>query len=282
MLTQKIAIIGAGNMGGAIAQGLLNKKAVKPEQLILTNPKERKLASFKKQGCVITANNANAAAQADSIILAVKPQIIKTALQEIKPALNQKQLVISVAAGVEIKIIKGCLYRNQPVVRVMPNLCATAGASVSAWVKSKEVSSAQIQTAKAVFSAIGIEMELKKEVLVDAVTAISGCGPAYVFYLAELLEKGAERLGIPKKYARELARQTLIGSALFLKQSSKSPRQLRDAVTSKGGATEAAFKKFNQKHLQQAFLAGIVAAYRQSQKLGYNITYGTKSKVSEG
>ena len=256
-------------MGSAIAECLLNKKIVTPAQLILTNKNPRALERFKTQGCAIFTNNAKAVSQADVVVLAVKPQTIKNVLEEIKSTVSQNKLIISIAAGIKIKTIKQCLRKNQPVIRAMPNLCATVGASVSAWVKGGKISPAHSNITKDIFSAIGIEMEIKKESLLDAVTAISGCGPAYIFYLADLLEEGARALGIPQKYAPLIARQTLIGSALLLKHSSKTPSQLRNEVTSKGGATEAAFKKFNQKQFKQAFLAGISAAYTHAQKLAY-------------
>jgi pyrroline-5-carboxylate reductase len=267
MLKQKIAIIGVGNMGGAIAQCLLNKKVVTPKQLFLSNKYARALSHFKIRGCAIFTDNAKAVSIADVIILAVKPQIIKEVLEEIKPVVHQRQLIISIATGTHIKTIKQCLSQNQPVIRAMPNLCATVGASVSAWIKSREISHAHIHITKSIFSAIGIEIEVKKEMFLDAVTAVSGCGPAYVFYLTQLLEEGAVQLGIPKKIASRISRQTLIGSAMLLKQSSKTPNQLRRAVTSKGGATEAAFKKFRRKRFKQGFFAGVAAAYQKAQKL---------------
>ena len=163
MLKQNIAIIGVGNMGSAIAECLLNKKIVTPAQLILTNKNPRALERFKTQGCAIFTNNAKAVSQADVVVLAVKPQTIKNVLEEIKSTVSQNKLIISIAAGIKIKTIKQCLRKNQPVIRAMPNLCATVGASISAWVKGGKISPVHSNITKDIFSAIGIEMELKKE-----------------------------------------------------------------------------------------------------------------------
>lgn len=266
---KSIAIIGVGNMGKAIAHGLLWKKVVLARNLILSNPSVEKLQNFEKLGVTVTSENKIAAQKANVIILAVKPQTLPSVLKEIQSVISKKQLLISIAAGFEIKTIKRLLGKGQPVVRVMPNLCAKVGLSISCWVKSKEVTNHQAKDVKKILQAIGKEISLEKESLLDQITAISGSGPAYVFYLAELLEKSALKLGLDKKLAEVLAKQTLIGSVKLLENSNKSAKILREEVTSKGGTTEAAFKKINQMKFDEKFVGIIRAAYKRAKELHF-------------
>jgi pyrroline-5-carboxylate reductase len=267
MITQKLAIIGVGNMGKAIVSGLLAQKTIKPENLLLSDPHHVSLEVFEEQGIILCSTNEEAVDKADIILLAVKPQAFPLLLKELKNSLSKDQLIISIAAGIEIQSIKQAFSSTQPVVRVMPNLCATVGESMSVWVKSKEVTKEQEQVVKALLQAVGQEVLLDKEELIDAVTAISGSGPAYVFYLTELLEHSAQTLGIPEKAAKLLARQTIIGSAKVLGQSEKSAKELRLQVTSKGGTTEAAFEKFEESNLKKVFFNGIRAAHERAKVL---------------
>lgn len=264
-----IAIIGVGNMGSAIAHGLLRKKLIPVKNLILSNPSLEKLLYFKKLGTVITVVNKNAAEKADIIILAVKPQILTSVLQEIKSAVSKNKLIISIAAGFEIKTIKKILGIKQPVVRVMPNLCARVSKSISCWVKSKEVTDEQSSEVAIILRAIGKEYLLKEENLLDQVTAISGSGPAYVFYLVELLEKSALNLGLNERLARLLAVETVSGSSKLLQNSQKSAKILREEVTSKGGTTEAVFKKFHKSKFENIFLQAVEKAYRRAKELHF-------------
>lgn len=248
----KIAIIGNGNMGQAIAQGLLGKKIVTRNKLILTNSE--------------TKNNKEAIKKADVIILAIKPQIAKTVLEEIKDVIED-QLVVSIMAGITIDTIRQALGKEIAVVRVMPNLAAKVVNSMSVWVRSKKVTDAQGELVEAILEAIGTQLELKNENQINAATAISGSGPAYFFYLTELLEKGAVRLGFSQEQARVLAKQTLLGSAELLKTSIYSTEELRHAVTSKSGTTEAAIKAFKKENLEKSFQLGIKAAYNKAKEL---------------
>jgi len=264
-----IAIIGVGNMGSAIAHSLLRKKVIPAKNLILSNPSLEKLIHFKQLATIITAVNKNAVERADIIILAVKPQTLTPVLQEIKSAVSKNKLIISIAAGFELKTIKKILGVQQSVVRVMPNLCARVSKSMSCWVKSKEVTNEQSMEVKIILQAIGKECLLEEENLLDQVTAISGSGPAYVFYLVELLEKSALKLGLDKKLANMLATQTVVGSVRLLENSKKSVKILREEVTSKGGTTEAAFKKFNKSRFEIIFINAVRAAYLRARELHF-------------
>ena len=254
-------------MGKAIVSSLLAQEVITPENLFLSDSHHTQLDHFAKQGVVICSNNAEAVQQADVVLLAVKPQSFAALLSELKSVVSEKQLIISIAAGIEIQTIKNSLGSSQPVVRVMPNLCAAVGESMSVWAKSKEVSDEQSLVIRDLLRAIGEEAFVDDEELIDAATAISGSGPAYVFYLTELLEQSALNLGLPEKTANLLARQTLLGSATFLGQSDKSAKELRLQVTSKGGTTEAAFEKFEQSNLKKVFFNGIRAAHTRAKEL---------------
>ena len=270
MLNKKITIIGAGNMGQAIAHGLLQKKAVKPKNLVLADSATQKLNNFKKLRVVIEKNNQKACTKSDIILLAVKPQALEEVLEGIKDSTTKDQLIISIAAGISIKKIKNILGTKQPVVRVMPNLCAQIGESMSGWVKSKEVSAKQVQDVKIILDSIGTEIEFKKEDKIDKVTAVAGSGPAYIFYLVEILEKSATKLGFKKNDAKVLAQNTLIGAAKFLVDSADSANSLRRKVTSKGGTTEAAFKKINNSQFEKIFVGAVKAAYERAKSFSKN------------
>jgi len=250
-MKHKIAIIGAGNMGQAIAQGLLSNKIIAQNQLFLTNSKTR--------------NNHDAVKKADVIILAVKPQVSHGILQEIKDGVKD-QLIISIMAGISIHTIQQALGKKA-IVRVMPNLGAKVGLSMSVWVKSKEVTKNQKTVVKDILNAIGQELEVDGEEKINIATAISGSGPAYFFYFTELLEQEAIKLGFSQKDAQLLAVQTLQGSAELLRHSKLSTNTLRLHVTSKGGTTEAAFEEFAKNNFDKIFQEGVQAAKKRAEEL---------------
>jgi pyrroline-5-carboxylate reductase len=266
MKLSKLSIIGVGNMGGAIASCLLDNGVVVAGDLFLYDPSDWRLEEFRERGVFVADSLGDAVERAGVVLLAVKPQVFPTLLVDLKSIINSKQLIISIAAGIKIASIKKVLGEKQPVVRVMPNLCATVEESMSVWVKS-DVSKEQERFAVKLLQAVGKEAMIEDEGLMDAVTAVSGSGPAYVFYLAELLEMNARDLGLPDEVAEVLARQTVIGSAKLLEGSDKSAKELRVNVTSKGGTTEAAFKAFEEINLKAVFRNGVRAAWRRSKEL---------------
>lgn len=256
MIDKKIAIIGLGNMGRAIRDGILKKKLINKNQLFVSN---------KQSANRLVAN------QAGILIIAVKPQVIINVLKEIKDVISKDKLIISIAAGAEIKTIEKFLGKEQPIIRVMPNLCAQINQSISCWIKNKNVSNKDIKIFKKIFQSIGQEIELKNENLLDQVTAISGSGPAYFFYLTELLEKTAIKIGLDQKLSKILTKQTFIGSAELFKNSNLSVEDLRNAITSKGGTTEAAFEKIYNSKFKNIFFLAIKSAYNRAIKLHLKI-----------
>lgn len=251
-MKETITIIGAGNMGQAIANGLLSKKIITQSQLILTDSK--------------TNNNKDAVKKAGIVILAIKPQIAIKVLEEIKDVMGN-QLIISIMAGITLDMIQQALGKKIAVVRVMPNLAAKVGQSMSVWISSKEVTERHKKYIRIMLGAIGVQLELQEEQQINMATAISGSGPAYFFYLAELIEKAAQDLGFSQEEARLLTIQTLLGSAKLLEATTNSANELRLSVTSKGGTTEAAFDIFQKAKVSDTLKKGIIAAFERAKKI---------------
>lgn len=267
MKNSKITIIGAGNMGSAIARGLVQNGIIFGKSITVSDPSFEKLREMEKLSVGISSDNKKSIQHANIIILAIKPDIIPIVLSEIKEGLSKKQLVVSIAAGVEIKTIRRLIGEKQPVVRVMPNLCATVGMSISCWVASQEVSRSDRKLIKRILTGLGRECFIDDESLLDKITAISGSGPAYVFYLVELLETAARKMRLKNELAKTLAVQTVIGSAELLKNSTKSAGKLRAAVTSKGGVTEVVFTVLEKLKFDDVFLKAVRAGAKRAKEL---------------
>lgn len=265
-MNKKISIIGAGVMGKAIAKALLVKHAVKAKDLYLTNITTELLEEFNKQGVNVGTDNTDAVSLSEIIILAVKPQVMDVILEEIKEVVKDK-LIISIAAGISINHIQQILGKDKKIVRVMPNLCASIGESMSCWVVQDLIDDMDKETVKEILLSIGKEIQLKNEDQIDSITPISGSGPAYVFLLAELLEKEAIALGINEQNAKLLARQTIIGSSVILQNTTESFEQLRKNVTSKGGVTEQVIKTFEEKDARGIFGEAIKKGFERSRQL---------------
>ncbi|MBN1495078.1 pyrroline-5-carboxylate reductase [Candidatus Peregrinibacteria bacterium] len=259
----KLAIIGYGNMGKAIADGLLLS------------------GNFTKTDIVFgtdDASNIKAVKSAKTVILAVKPDVIPVVINVIKDHLTTDHLIISVAARVKINNIKKILGENNrsgssnsrnskkhiPVVRVMPNICAALRQSMSCWAKSREVTGARVKVVKFILNSIGKEIEIKDEKQFGLITMLAGSGPAFYFYLAELFEKFAQQNGLKPQDAEKIIKQTFLGSAMLFDKSDISAEQLRKNVTSKKGTTEAAIKVFKKYKFDKIFLKGLKAGHKRA------------------
>src|SRR5258708_2784919 len=263
MEKKAIGIIGFGNMGKAIAKGLLAKRVVHPDQIIVSDI----VLPISDQGIICTTDNIALVAKADVILLAIKPQVMNTVLEDIKKHLQQEQLVISIAAGIPLKNFQQAFGEEQPIIRAMPNLNAMVSESMTAWVCSSTVSEEQKNRAKEIFRAIGKEVYLEDENMINAFTALAGSGPAYVFYLAEVMQKAAIGFGFSRDDAQVMVYQTLQGSVATLMQSTTTTEVLRQQVTSKGGTTEAAFTDFTKNNLEKIFIDGITKAKERGEEL---------------
>lgn len=271
MLKETLAFIGGGNMarsliGGLIAQGLPAK------QVIVADPIEAQRVQLTQQyGVRTSANNLEAAAAVQVLILAVKPQDLRQVAQALAPALTaSRPLVISVAAGIRASDLE-CWLGGLPVVRAMPNRPALNGCGVTGMYAGPSVSAAQRELALRILSAVGKALWVEQESLMDVVTAVSGSGPAYFFLLTELLEAAGIELGLPADVSRSLAVETAYGSALMAREGGDSPAVLRQQVTSKGGTTEAALKVFAAHDLQHIIARGVKAAADRSAELAVQL-----------
>lgn len=264
----KIAFIGGGNMGEAILASLLEKKLCKPADISVSDIAQPRLDYLKmKYGVAVTDKNAEAVSGKDVIVLAVKPQHINEALTDLKNNLQPGQLILSIAAGITISAItRGSGHRS--VVRSMPNTPAQLGLGMTGWTATRDVTASQKALAGAILGAMGKEIYFEDEASLDAVTAVSGSGPAYFYLFAESLIDAAVGLGLTRKNAEILVKQTMLGAAHLMNGSDKSPAELRRNVTSKGGTTEQAVKVFEESGLAQLVGEAAKAACRRARELG--------------
>ena len=264
-----IGFVGSGNMAEALIKGITTAGVYKPENVFISDIRAERLKFLaEKYNVVPLENNAGLAAKVDILVLSVKPQKMTDALQSIKDALKKDALVISIAAGKRIADIAAVLG-DIAIVRVMPNTPALISEGASALFandKAKPV----LEKAKSIFSAVGEAVVVDDEGLIDAVTAVSGSGPAYYFLLMEEMIKAVGQLGLPDEIAKTLVLQTAKGAALLAVDADKraeSPAELRRKVTSPGGTTEAALKVFAEGDFGPLIAEAIKKAYERSQQL---------------
>ncbi|WP_321804131.1 pyrroline-5-carboxylate reductase [Burkholderia sp. BCC1993] len=264
----KIAFIGGGNMAAALIGGLI-RKGVSVEHLYAIAPSEETRKRNEEQFGIRTSMAADGAlAEYDAVLLAVKPQIAKTVAGSLAPHLSAHQVVISILAGVRVEDLSRWLNGHARIVRAMPNTPALIGMGATGLFASRSVDAAGRQLASDVLSAVGQTVWFDDETKIDAVTAISGSGPAYVFYFIEALEDAGRRLGMDEQQSRALAIATFAGSAQLALQSHDSPAVLRERVTSKGGTTAAALSSFDASNIKDAIVFAAFAANARAKEMG--------------
>jgi pyrroline-5-carboxylate reductase len=264
----RLAFIGGGTMGAAIAAGLLKQGLVLPEQIVISEPVAARRTWLEQELSVETTDsNAHAAAQADVLLFAVKPQVLGEVLQGLRGAVLPQALVLSIVAGATIATYRERLG-TAAVVRVMPNTPAQVGEGASVWTATAEVTEEQLASARAILGALGIEVRVENEHYLDAATALSGSGPGYVFLFIEALTDAGVELGFSREVAARLALQTVKGAAIYAEQSGLHPAILRNQVTSPGGTTAAALYEFEHGAFRGVVAAAVKAAYRRSIELG--------------
>jgi pyrroline-5-carboxylate reductase len=262
-----VLFIGGGNMADALIGGML-KNGFAPAQLRaveVDGAARRRLADKHGVECFDEARKALRAG--DVVVFAVKPQQMQEAAR-FSGLKENANLVISIAAGVTLASLSRWLGGYARMIRVMPNTPALIGAGVAGLYAPKLVSEAERKQAEAILGAVGATVWIEDEVLMDAVTAVSGSGPAYVFWFIEQLAAAGESLGLSREVSRKLALETVLGAAKLAAQSADSPAQLRERVTSKGGTTEAALKSFEEHKLAERFLRAVEAARDRGAELG--------------
>jgi pyrroline-5-carboxylate reductase len=264
-----IGFVGSGNMAEALIKGIISGKVCKAEDVLISDVRAERLDLLKKEyGVTAVQSNGQLAGRADILVLSVKPQNMTEALQSIKDSVGAGALVISIAAGIKVAKITAELG-DRAIVRVMPNTPALIGEGASA-LFANDKAKPRLEQAKAIFSAVGQVVVVESEELIDAVTAVSGSGPAYYFLLTEEMIKAAVQLGLPEGVAKDLVLQTAKGAALLAVEADKrgeSPGVLRQKVTSPGGTTEAALKVLAANDFTGLIRQALTAARDRSREL---------------
>ena len=263
-----IAIIGAGKMGEALLAGLLAKDHA-PEDVLVTEPREEYAAQLRARYGVETVPASDAAERAHTLLLALKPQDMLALLDEITPGLSEDRLVISVAAGLTTLVLESHLPSGVPVVRAMPNTPALMGRGMTAIAGGAHAGAAHLERAEELLGTVGEVIRVGEQHM-DTVTAISGSGPAYFYFIAETMIEAGVAMGMPRVTAQRLVGQTITGAAAMLDGSGEHPVVLREAVTSPGGTTAAALRELERHGVRTAFTDAIEAARDRSRALSGN------------
>ena len=264
-----LAIIGGGKIGEALLSGLLRRSGPDggPEEIVVTERSPQRAAQLAERYGVPTLDLPEAAARARVLLVAVKPQDIDALLAQLAVSADPDHLVVSVAAGVPTARIEKALTSGVPVVRVMPNTPALVDEGMSVVSAGSHATEEHLDEAERLLAAVGRVRRVPEEQQ-DAVTALSGSGPAYFFYLVEAMIDAGILLGLPRALAADLIVQTALGSAVMLRDSGEHPVQLREAVTSPGGTTIAAIRELERHGVRAALIAAIEAAHARSVELG--------------
>lgn len=264
---KKVTIIGGGKMGGILAQGLIHHKIIPARDICVTDIDAARLRFLQSSLKIKTSSdNTPAVSEADIVILAVKPQNMAATLEEIKSSVDKFNVVISIAAGITTKFIETRLGKEIRVVRVMPNTPALVGEGTAAVAAGRHAKANDIRITRAIFNAVGISVEVREK-LMDAVTGLSGSGPAYFFLMIEALIEAGVKTGLSKDLAKKLATQTMLGAARLCIESDKEPAELRAMVTSPNGTTFAGLKVMEEKNVRGIMAAAVKAATRRSKEL---------------
>ncbi len=266
---KKIAIIGAGNMGDALVSGLIYSEPSMPKNIVCADVRQNKLDEIKSKYKVrTTSNNVKAVGEADIIIYAVKPQILAAVLIETAPKLDMSKLVISIAAGVPLAAMEACVQKDLRLIRVMPNIAAAVKEAATAIAAGAHATQEDIGLAMEIFNSIGKCIFLKENYLMDAITGLSGSGPAYIFLIVDALADAGVKMGLSRQDSLFLAAQTLLGSAKLLMETREHPGQLKDRVTSPGGTAIAGLATLESGGLRTTLINAVEAATHRSKELG--------------
>ena len=264
----KIGIIGGGFMGEAFMRGILRAGVAQPSEVTVAEIFEQRREELAQQGVNVTADAASAVDGAELVLLAVKPQDLPTTAEALRGAIADGAVVVSIAAGIALKAVRRHTAHDA-CVRVMPNLPAAVGEAAAVYLQSPAVTPEQLARVLAVIDAVATtSFEVYDDVTIDAVTAISGSGPAYVYVLMEVMVETAVKLGIPQADATQLVLTTVAGAARYAIESGTAPAELRAAVTSRGGTTEAALNVLEAAGWREQFAEAIEAAFARGRELG--------------
>lgn len=264
----KIGFLGAGKMATALAKGFLHSGMVTASDLVASDIETGARAHFSQEtGAKSVDRNVDVVRASTVVFLAVKPNQVEALLGEIKPAFKPSQLLVSIAAGVTLAKLEGGLAAKSRVIRVMPNTPALVGASATGFSLGKAATADDAAVAQRLFESVGVAFQVKEDLL-NAVTGLSGSGPAYVYLMIEALSDGGVAAGLPRDVATRLAAQTLLGGARMVLETGLHPGALKDMVTSPGGTTIEALHRLEQAGLRGALMTAVRAAADKARQLG--------------
>jgi len=269
----QIAFVGCGVMAEAMIAGVLRKNLVGADQIAASHPRENRRRELNdKYGIRVFENNAEAVekirdAENPVIALCVKPQRLKGVLQELDSVAAPNQLVLSIIAGAKIETI-GEALNNRKIVRAMPNTPSQIGAGITVWTCTEEVGAAQREQVKALLTALGKELHVESENMIDMATSLSATGPTYIFMVMEALTDAGVHMGFSREVSKELVQETMLGSVLFAMESHKHPAELRNMVTSPGGTSAEAIYQMEKGGLRTVLSKAVYAAYQRAVALG--------------
>lgn len=266
---KKISFIGAGSMAEAVIAGIVNQNVLESDQIYVINKENRQRLKelhelYGVNGCT---DREKVVSGADIIVIATKPKDVKNALKEYAQLIAETQLIVSVVAGVSTDSIAKSIGKKVPVIRTMPNTSATIGYSATAMCKGEYATNSHVEQARRLFEAIGT-VSIVEEEKMHVVTAVSGSGPAYVYYLVEAMLEAAKEEGLDEAVAKQLITQTIIGAGNMLKVRTESPQVLRENVTSPNGTTAAGLKTLDAYRFKDAVIECVKSATRRSEELG--------------
>jgi pyrroline-5-carboxylate reductase len=268
LASHSIGFIGAGNMAEAMIGGLVRGKHVAADKIAASDPRKERLEELRQKfGIDITTVNREIVERSGLVVLSIKPQIMDKLLREIGEHIKPGTLVVSIAAGVDTAMIEDAVAEGVHVIRAMPNTPALVGAGATAIAPGKHASETDLATAKALFDAVGITVELDESHL-DAVTGLSGSGPAYIFLILEALADAGVKVGLSRRNAQRLAAQTVMGSAKMLLETDEHPGKLKDMVTSPGGTAIAGLHTLEEGGLRTTLINAVETATKRSRELG--------------
>lgn len=263
-----IGFLGAGKMASALAKGWMSAGLASADRLCASDPLPAARDSFAKEtGAFVSTINIEIVQRSDVLVLAVKPQHMTALLTEIQPAVTAKHLVVSIAAGITLDHLAAALGAKHRLIRVMPNTPCLVGASASAYAAGPKASAADVQLVDRLLNSVGKAIAVPERLL-DAVTGLSGSGPAYVAVMIEALSDGGVRMGLPRDVAQLLATQTVLGSAKLLSETGLQPAALKDMVASPGGTTIAGLHALERSGLRSALMDAVEAATKRAIELG--------------
>jgi len=269
LLNKNLCFIGCGNMGEALVSGLVLSGSAQAANIICTDIREDRLEELRgRYGVRTMQSNIEAVAASEVVIYAVKPQLMAEVLKETADQLDMSKVVISIAAGVPLRAIESLLHKDLRLIRVMPNIAASVKESASALAAGKHAKKEDVELAMAIFNSVGKAVFLRENYLMDAITGLSGSGPAYIFIIVDALADAGVKMGLSRKDAQFLAAQTVLGAAKMLMETREHPGQLKDRVTSPGGTAIAGIHTLEKGGLRTTLINAVEAATHRSKELG--------------